>query len=119
MASISIPWKEGTGNIILTYNGSQGNDTVTVTSDTDNLGKDRQQTISFVIQNGAIRHTIGTSSGHLLKTSDGHYLRSLDNAMKVTVTVIQPTGMRVIVTSSGHRLRTKIGHVLRCRPSAS
>lgn len=117
MASISIPWNDGPGNIVLTYNSGQGNDTVTVTSDTDNLGQDRQQTISFVIQNGAIRHTIGTSNGYRLKTADGHYLRSLDNAMKVMVTVIQPTGMRVIVTSQNHRLRTINGNILRCHPS--
>lgn len=116
MASISIPWNDGPGNIVLTYTG-QGNESVTVTSDTDNLGHDRQQIVTFVVQNGAIRHTIATGSGHRLKTSDGHYLRSLDNAMKVAVTVIQPTGMRVIVTSQNHRLRTINGNILRCHPS--
>lgn len=116
--SISIPWNDGNGNIVLTYNSGQGDDTVTVRSDTDNLGQDRQQTISFVVQDGAIRHTIVSGSGHLLRTADGHYLRSLDNAMKVTVLVIQPTGMRVIVTASGHRLRTSTGHILRCLPAA-
>ena len=115
MASISIPWNDGPGNIVLTYTG-QGNGSVVVTSDTDNLGHDRQQIVTFVVQNGAIRHTISTGSGHRLKTSDGHYLRSLDNAMKVAVTVIQPTGMRVIVTSQNHRLRTINGNILRCHP---
>lgn len=114
--SIAIPWRDGAGNIILTYNG-QGDGSVTVTSDTDNLGHDRQQIVTFVVQNGAIRHTLSSSSGHRLRTSDGHYLRSLDNAMKVTVTVIQPTGMRVIVTSQNHRLRTINGNILRCHPS--
>lgn len=113
MASMSIPWNDGPGNIVLTYTG-QGNDTVIVTSDTNNVGYDRQQQITFVVTDGAIRHIIGTSSGHLLRTSDGHYLRSLDNAMKVTVTVIQPTGMRVIVTSDNHRLRTSNGNIIRC-----
>ena len=113
MASISIPWNDGPGNIVLTYTG-QGNDTVVVTSDTNNVGYDRQQQITFVVTDGAIRHIIGTSSGNRLRTSDGHYLRSLDNAMKVTVTVIQPTGMRVIITSQNHRLRTINGNILRC-----
>ena len=113
MASISIPWHDGPGNIVLTYTG-QGNDTVIVTSDTDNKGYDRQQTISFYVTDGAIRHTIVSSNGKRLKTADGHYLTSLDNSMKVTVTVIQPTGMRVIVTSENHRLRTRNGHILRC-----
>ena len=116
MASISIPWNDGPGNIVLTYTG-QGNETVTVTSDTDNLVHDRQQIVTFVVQNGAIRHTLSSSSGHRLRTSDGHYLRSLDNAMKVAVTVIQPTGMRVLVTSQNHRLRTINGNILRCHPS--
>ena len=116
MASISIPWHDGPGNIVLTYTG-QGNGSVVVTSDTDNIGHDRQQIVTFVVQNGAIRHTISTGSGHRLKTSDGHYLRSLDNAMKVAVTVIQPTGMRVIVTSQNHRLKTINGNILRCHPS--
>ena len=116
MASLSIPWNDGPGNIVLTYTG-HGNDTVVVTSDTNNLGHDRQQIVTFVVTDGAIRHAIATSSGHRLKTSDGHYLRSLDNAMKVTVTVIQPTGMRVIVTSQSHRLRTINGNILRCHPS--
>ena len=113
MASISIPWNDGPGNIVLTYTG-HGNDTVVVTSDTNNVGYDRQQQITFVVTDGAIRHVIGTSSGNRLRTSDGHYLRSLDNAMKVTVTVIQPTGMRVIVTADNHRLRTSNGNILRC-----
>ena len=116
MASISIPWNDGPGNIVLTYTG-QGNGSVVVTSDTDNLGHDRQQIVTFVVQNGAIRHTIATGSGNRLRTADGHYLRSLDNAMKVMVTVIQPTGMRVIVTSQNHRLRTINGNILRCHPS--
>jgi hypothetical protein len=113
MASISIPWKDGPGNIVLTYTG-QGNGTVTVTSDTDNKGYDRQQTISFYVTDGAIRHTLVSSNDNRLKTADGHYLRSLDNAMKVTVTVIQPTGMRVIVTADNHQLRTANGNILRC-----
>lgn len=113
MSQISIPWRTGTGNIVLTLTG-QGNDTVVVTSDTDNKGYDRQQTISFYVTDGAIRHTIVSSNGKRLKTADGHYLTSLDNSMKVTVTVIQPTGMRVIVTSENHRLRTRNGHILRC-----
>ena len=119
MASITIPWNDGPGNIVLTYAKGEGNQQVVVTSDTDNLGQDRQQEVSFVIQNGEIYHTIGTSSGHTLRTANGKYLRSLDNAMKVTVLVIQPTGMRVLVTASNHRLRTSIGHIIRCHPTVN
>ena len=114
--SIAIPWNDGAGNIILTYNG-QGDETVTVTSDTDNLGFDRQQIVTFVVTDGAIRNTIETSSGNQLRTSDGNILRSLDNAMKVQVMVIQPTGMRVIVTSDDHMIKTINGNILRCHPT--
>jgi hypothetical protein len=37
--------------------------------------------------------------------------------MKVTVTVIQPTGMKVLVTASNHQLVTINGHLLRVHPS--
>ena len=114
--SIAIPWHDGAGNIILTYNG-QGDGSVTVTSDTDNLGTDRQQVVTFVVTDGAIRNVIQTSGGNQIRTSDGNILRSLDNSMKVQVLVIQPTGMRVIVTSNDHSIRTKNGNILRCYPT--
>ena len=115
MASMSIPWNDGNGNIVLTYQQGQGNDTVIVTSDTNNVGYDRQQQITFVVTDGAIRHIIGTSSGHLLRTSDGHYLRSLDNAMKVTVTVIQQKSLlKVVLTASDHLVCTASGNIVRC-----
>ena len=117
MASISIPWNDGPGNIVLTYTG-QGNGTVTVTSDTDNLGHDRRQVVTFVVTDGAIRESLVSDSGHQLVTSDGHALTCLNGAMKVQVTVIQPTGMKVLVTASNHKLVTVNGHELWCRPSS-
>lgn len=42
MATLTIPWNDGNGNIILTYTG-QGDGTVVVQSSTDNLGEDRSQ----------------------------------------------------------------------------
>ena len=114
--TISIPWRDGAGNIVLTYTG-QGNGTVVVTSDTDNLGHERRQTVTFVVGDGAIRDILRSSEGHQLRTSSGHILRSLDNAMKVTVTVVQPTGMRILVSSSNHMLRTINGNILRCHPT--
>jgi len=116
MASISIPWNDGPGNIVLTYTG-QGNGTVTVTSDTDNLGFDRQQIVTFFVTDGAIHNIIETSSGNQIRTSDGNILRSLDNAMKVQVVVMQPTGMRVIVTSDNDQIRTINGNIIRCHPT--
>lgn len=116
MATVSIPWNDGNGNILLTFTG-QENETVTVTSDTDNLGYDRQQDITFYVTDGAIRLMLGTASGHQLVTSDGHALTCLDRSMKVTVTVIQPTGMRVLLTSEDHKLITTDGHELWAHPS--
>ena len=117
--SISIPWRDGPGNIVLTYQTGQGNGTVTVTSDTDNLGRDRQQTVTFVVQDGAIREELVSGSGHLLVTASGHALTALAGAMKVKVTVIQPTGMRLLVTASNHKLITANGRELWCRPSTN
>ena len=114
MASISIPWNDGPGNIVLTYTG-QGNGTVVVTSDADNFEKQRSQVVTFVVQNGAIRHEVQTSSGNAIRTSDGNVLRSLDNAMKVQVTVIQKmSSLKVIVTSNDHAIRTASGNIIRC-----
>lgn len=115
MASISIPWRDGPGNIVLTYTG-QGNGTVVVTSDADNLdNKARQQTVTFVVQNGAIRNEVVTSSSHLIRTSDGNTVRTLDNTMKVTVTVIQQkSSLKVVLTASDHLVCTASGNIVRC-----
>ena len=86
--TITIPWNDGPGNIVLTYTG-QGNDTVVVTSDTDNLGLERQQTIT-------------------LKTTGGN--------ASVQVTIVQPTGMRTL-RASQVVLRDSSGKTLRVYPS--
>ena len=116
MASISIPWNDGPGNIVLTYTG-QGNGHVVVTSDTDNLGHDRRQTITFVITDGAIREALVSGTGHQLVSSDGHVLCCLDAAMKVSVDVVQPTGMKLLISASSHKLVTINGRELWCHPS--
>jgi hypothetical protein len=115
MASISIPWRDGPGNIVLTYTG-QGNGTVVVTSDADNLdGRSRQQTVTFVVTDGAIRNEVTTASSHLIRTSDGNTVRSLDNTMKVTVTVIQQkSSLKVVLTASDHLVCTASGNIVRC-----
>ena len=89
MSSISIPWHNGAGNIILTYSG-QGSDSVSVTSDTDNTtGGERRQKVTFVITNGIIREYPVSSEGHRLVTSDGHIITCLKGSMKVSVEVVQ------------------------------
>ena len=86
--TITIPWNDGPGNIVLTYTG-QGNDTVVVTSDTDNLGLERQQTIT-------------------LKTTGGN--------ASAKVTIVQPTGMRTL-RALQVVLRDSSGKTLRVYPS--
>ena len=113
MASIAIPWNDGPGNIVLTYNG-QGNNTVTVTSDTDCIDHDRQQRVTFVVVDGAIRNDVATGSGHQIRTASGNTVASLDNSMKVTVIVTQPaTTKRLLVTCQDHIVVTASGNIVR------
>ena len=114
MASISIPLNDGPGNIVLTYQQSEGNQTVIVTSDTDCIAHSRQQRVTFVVQNGAIRHDVATGSGHQIRTASGNTIASLDNAMKVTVTVTQhATSKRLLVTQNDHIVRTADNNIVR------
>lgn len=53
MATKSIAWNTGTGNITLTYQG-QGNGTITVQSDENNLGSSRSQVISIQTVGGTV-----------------------------------------------------------------
>lgn len=88
--TITIPWNDGNGDIILTYDG-QGDGVVTVRSTTDNLGADRQQVITL--------HTV-------------------DGGASAQVTVIQPTGMQILLDTDGKMLRDSNDKVLRVYPSA-
>ena len=113
MASITIPWNDGPGNIVLTYTG-QGNGTVVVTSDTDCIDHDRQQRVTFVVGDGAIRNEVATGSGHYIRTASGNIIQSLVNAMKVSVVVTQPmTGKPLLVTCQDHIVVTASGNIVR------
>lgn len=91
--SISVPWNNGAGNIVLTYTG-QGSASVSVTSDTDNIyGVVRRQKVTFVITNGVIREYPVSADGHRLVSSDGHIITCLKGTMKVTVEVVQNGSM--------------------------
>lgn len=90
MATITIPWADGNGNVILTYDG-HGDGTVTVRSDTDNLGDTRQMVIT-------------------LKTAGA-------NPATAQVTIIQPTGMQILLDVDGKRLRGSDSKVLRAYPN--
>ena len=89
MATLRIPWADGNGNIILTYTG-QGDGTVTVQTDTDNLGEDRSQVLTF-------------------KTVSA-------NPVTVQVVVTQPTGKLILRDNSGEELRTSNGLIIRVLP---
>ena len=112
--TITIPWNDGNGNIVLTYNNGQGNESVTVTSDTDCIDHDRQQRVTFVVGDGAIRNDVRTASGNQIRTASGHTIASLDNGMKVTVVVTQPaTTKRLLVTCQDHIVVTASGNIVR------
>ena len=114
MATITIPWNDGPGNIVLTYTSAQDNQTVTVTSDTDCIYHQRQQWVTFVVKDGAIRHDVGTADGHMIRTASGNTVASLDNGMKVTVMVTQlATDKRLLVTQNDHIVRTASGNIVR------
>ena len=89
MATLTIPWNDGNGDIILTYTG-QGDGVVTVRSSTDNLGDDRRQILTF--------RTVG------------------QNPVSVQVAVVQPTGMQILFDRNGNAMRTIDGKVLRVMP---
>ena len=89
MTTLTIPWNDGNGNIILTYTG-QGDGVVTMRSDTDNLGADREQTIT---------------------------LRTADGTKEVQVTIQQSTGMLTLRDVNLLVLRDSDDKVLRAYPS--
>lgn len=83
MATLTIPWNDGNGNIILTYTG-QGDGTVTVQSDTDNLGADREQVITLKTEDGtkAVQVTIQQATG-MLTLRDVNLLVLRDSGEKI------------------------------------
>ena len=112
--TITIPWNDGPGNIVLTYSSGRGNDTVVVTSDTDCIDHDRQQRVTFVVGDGVIRNDVATGSGHQIRTASGNTITSLANGMKVTVMVTQlATDKRLLVTQNDHIVRTASGNIVR------
>ena len=91
MATLTIPWADGNGNIILTYTG-QGDGTVTVRSDTDNLGVDREQVIT---------------------------LKTADSTKAVQVTIQQATGMLTLRDVNLLTLRDSDNKILRAYPNSN
>jgi uncharacterized protein (DUF2345 family) len=84
MATKVIPWTTGTGNITLTYTG-QGNGTIVVQSDDNNLDVSRSQSITVETTKGGtvsksltITQAAGPNfrlyGGDILRLADGNYL---------------------------------------------
>lgn len=82
MATKSIAWKTGDGNITLTYTG-QGNGSVSVSS-SENFGDARQQSVTIKTADGKVKKTVTikqaatalnlkTADGYFIKTKDGNY----------------------------------------------
>lgn len=81
MATKSIAWTTGSGNITLTYSG-QGDDTVTVSSDENNLYVDRSQTLTFSATGYAITRQVTVTQGMRepnFKTSEGYWMVTSDD----------------------------------------
>lgn len=87
--TLTIPWADGNGDIILTYDG-QGDGVVTVRSTTDNLGSDRQQVIT---------------------------LRTADGGASAQVTIVQQTGMLTLRDVNLLTLRDSSDKAIRVYPS--
>lgn len=82
MATKSIAWQTGTGNITLSYTG-QGDDTVLVSSDANNLYASRSQTLTFSTTQGASISRQVTVTQPMrepnFKTADGYWILTADN----------------------------------------
>lgn len=85
-----VPWNNGTGNITIVYTGI-GNDTVTVTSDANNLSVARSQTITLKTTNNAASCVVTIaqaamaanfvlSDGNYLLLSDGNYFNVVEQS---------------------------------------
>jgi len=84
MATKSIAWNDGSGDITLTYNG-QGDGTIAVDSDMNDLDVSRSQQITIQTTKGeTVSRTITVSQeagpnfrlrgGDILRLADGNYL---------------------------------------------
>lgn len=75
----TIPWNTGSGDIALTYNG-QGNGSIIVESDINELGSARQQTIS--VKTGSITRQVTVTQAACplnFKSADSKFIKTADN----------------------------------------
>ena len=76
----NVAWNSGGGNVTLTYTG-QGNDTVTVGSDSINESPSSRSKILTVTDGTITRQVTVTQAACPLnfKTADGKFIRTADN----------------------------------------
>lgn len=75
----TVAWNTGGGNITLTYDG-QGNGSIIVESDINELGSARQQTISVKAGSITRQVTVAQAACPLnFKTADGYFIKTADN----------------------------------------
>lgn len=84
MATKSVAWQKGSGNITLSPNMGQGNGTVVVSSDPNDVYEDRSQTITFTATAGSatLNYQVTVSQGMKepnFKTADGYWILTADN----------------------------------------
>jgi hypothetical protein len=87
MATHQINWNIGNGKIILNYTG-EGNETVSVASDLNNLYQERQQTVTFsttgsspitrqlLVKQQPKRPNFKTADSFYIKTADQKYFNA-------------------------------------------
>lgn len=81
MATKTIAWNTGSGNIILDYTGVK-DDTVTVSSSENNLYEARSQVLTFKTTDNQISRQVTVTQGMRepnFKTADGYWLLTADN----------------------------------------
>ena len=80
MATVTIPWSTGGGNITLTFTG-QGNGTVIVSSDDNPLDVSRSQAITVKTTDNSVSRTvtITQAAGTNFRTSEGKRVKLSNN----------------------------------------
>lgn len=81
MSVVTIPWATGTGNITLTFNG-QGNGTITVTSDANDLYEERSQTVKVKTTDDSVEVDVTIRQAARVPnfiTADNYYIITADN----------------------------------------
>ena len=106
----TIPWTTGGGNIILTFDG-QGDGVVTVESDSDSPGYDRQQTLTIRSMAGLTAYVVVTQYAGVgwLCDKNGYRLNAQWHPLTVAPAerhaVLQAKGA-TLYDKNGKRLRT-------------